>query len=89
MSCKSVLLGAKLTVRFYCSYKPLKKSGRSEPLNGYVICEIPITSLSVDSDPCGRYGDSIYFSVECLACGRNHEFDLLSLLIENRGLDEN
>jgi len=46
---KAYIAGAVVKIRYFCSYKPLGRKG--EPLNDFIITEVPISDLYPDNDP--------------------------------------
>jgi len=85
---KAYIVGAQITIRYWCEHKPLAGTSKKEPLNDYVTMEIPLTDITISSDPCGRYDDAIEFTIRCPACGRHHNFDLMSIEHNNKGLKD-
>jgi len=80
---KTRFMGATVTVKYFCGYKPLKKTGKTEPLNDVIEVMVPAYDLRPECDPCGRYESEVLVNLNCPACGRVHSFDVNLFLEEN------
>lgn len=82
---KSRLMGATVTVKYFCGYKPLKKTGRTEPLNDVVEVVVPACDLRPWGDMCERYESQVLVNLNCPACGRVHTFDIKLFIDDSPG----